>query len=152
MPHLALIRGRLKPFSCLISHNVRFLIIGSHAVNYHGVHRMINDLDIAVEPCKTNVHNLLAAIQDLDVRFRCDNIDELASPGMEFNLYPPHGYIHILNSIKGLTLQDAIAGAEIETIDGHEIPFISKADLIRSKEGLDDPKHKSDIEALRSIQ
>ena len=152
MPHLALIRGRLEPFSCLISHNVRFLIIGGHAVNYHGVYRMINDLDIAVEPCKTNVHNLLAAIQDLDVRLRCDNIDEMALGRIEFHLYPPYGYVHILNSIKGLTLQDAIARAEIETIDGHEIPFISKADLIKSKEGLDDPKHKSDVEALRSIQ
>src|SRR5262245_47948882 len=48
----------------LISHRVRFLIVGAHALAVHGRPRATQDLDLFVEPTVENARRLGAALAD----------------------------------------------------------------------------------------
>jgi hypothetical protein len=43
---------------------VEFVIVGAHALAFHGAPRFTGDLDILVRPTEENGHRLLAAIAD----------------------------------------------------------------------------------------
>ena len=40
--------------SCLIANQVRFVVVGAHALAVHGVPRATGDLDVWVEPTAAN--------------------------------------------------------------------------------------------------
>ncbi|MEK6544269.1 MAG: hypothetical protein AABZ44_07545, partial [Elusimicrobiota bacterium] len=57
-----------KDFADLIrtfnGHKVRFVIIGAHAVAFHGYARGTKDLDILIDPAPKNITRVLAALED----------------------------------------------------------------------------------------
>ncbi|MGD0530155.1 MAG: nucleotidyl transferase AbiEii/AbiGii toxin family protein, partial [Polyangiaceae bacterium] len=48
--------------SLLISHRVRFVLVGGHAVAGHGQPRLTEDLDVFVEPTLANSRRLRKAL------------------------------------------------------------------------------------------
>jgi hypothetical protein len=48
----------------LLSHRVRFVIVGAHALAAHGKPRFTGDIDVLVEPTKANATRVLAALAD----------------------------------------------------------------------------------------
>src|SRR2546423_932235 len=48
----------------LVSHRVRFLVVGAHALAAHGRPRATQDLDLFVEPTRANARRLGAALAD----------------------------------------------------------------------------------------
>jgi hypothetical protein len=46
----------------LLSHRVRFVIVGAHALAAHGKPRFTGDIDVFVEPTQANARRLLAAL------------------------------------------------------------------------------------------
>jgi hypothetical protein len=46
----------------LNSHDARYLIVGGHAVAYHGYPRMTGDIDFFVEVSEENAHKLIAVL------------------------------------------------------------------------------------------
>jgi len=48
--------------SLLLSHQVRFLVVGAHALAVHGRPRYTGDLDIFIDPTKANAKRLLLAL------------------------------------------------------------------------------------------
>jgi len=54
------VRDLLRAFC---AHDVRFLVIGAHAVGYWSQPRATGDLDLLVEPTAANGRNVLAALE-----------------------------------------------------------------------------------------
>jgi len=50
--------------SGLIAHRVRFVLVGGHAVAGHGEPRLTEDLDVFVEPTRSNAARLRRALVD----------------------------------------------------------------------------------------
>ena len=50
--------------SALISHRVRFVLVGGHAVSGHAEPRLTEDLDVFVERTPTNARRLRQALVD----------------------------------------------------------------------------------------
>ena len=50
--------------AALNAHGVRYLIVGAHAVAFHARPRATKDLDILIEPTRTNARRVLAASRD----------------------------------------------------------------------------------------
>jgi hypothetical protein len=62
----------------LRKHGVPFVIIGGHAVTYHGYVRTTEDVDIIFERTSESEESLLRALQELNARWIGDEIDPVS--------------------------------------------------------------------------
>jgi hypothetical protein len=65
----------------LISHHVRFVLVGSHAVAGHGEPRLTDDLDIFVDVSVTNAKKLRRVLLDFGFGQGAPSAEQLAQPG-----------------------------------------------------------------------
>ena len=66
----------MKIFDHLHEHSVSFVIIGGHAVNFHGYIRATEDADIIIEKTPENEENLLRALTEIHAHWITDTIDK----------------------------------------------------------------------------
>lgn len=137
--------------SLLLSHQVRFLVVGAHALAVHGVPRATGDLDVWVEPVEPNVDRLWRALTEfgapldaLDVRHA-----DFLTPEVVVQFGVPPRRIDILTSVSGLTFEEAWVDRHVQEVDGVEVPFLGRASLIRNKRASGRPKDLGDLDALR---
>lgn len=65
----------LRLFEVLTRHGVPFVVIGGHAVNFHGVLRATEDTDILWMRSPEAEAHLFRALQEIDAHFIGDEID-----------------------------------------------------------------------------
>jgi hypothetical protein len=135
----------------LNSANVEFLVIGAHAVGFYARPRMTEDIDLWVNPTPENAERLkdaLAAfgapIGDAGAKKFHEGTRDMIRLGV------PPNMVDILNfaSSKGFaeTWQDRVAGA----LDGVELFFPSRSDLIRMKREVGRPQDLADVARLEA--
>ncbi len=134
---------------------VKFLIIGGHAAIYYGVNRNTGDLDILIEPSKTNGEKLIKALSSLKLE-----IPDIKPEEFETNLVLSFGLepdaVDIMNYTPGITFEDVFNNAiEIEFND-LKVMIIDIRDLLKNKEALSRKGEKAhldkyDAEVLRKI-
>jgi predicted nucleotidyltransferase len=132
----------------LNSHRVEFVVVGGHAVAFHGYPRYTGDIDFFVRPELDNGHRILTAIQ----AFGFDNIeikaDDFASPDKIIQLGYPPNRIDLLTSISGCDFEE-VWSSRIETrLDGIPVSFIGKDALIKNKQASNRSKDLADVEKL----
>src|SRR5580765_2047505 len=118
----------------LNDNGVEYLLIGGHAVAYHGYVRPTQDLDIWIAISQQNAERVVAAIQAF---FGC-TLDGLA-PGWfldpeqvtRFGVRP--NLIEILARIDGGEFQTAYSHRVVGEFDGLRVNIISLADLKLNK-------------------
>jgi hypothetical protein len=135
----------------LIAREVRFLIVGGHAVSFHGYPRFTHDVDVVVLPEQGNARALLAALED----FGFGSVELQASDFLKPTtvvLGRPPEQIDIMTFIKGVDLGDAWERREVGTLDGIEVAFISRQDLIANKRAVGRPEDLADIARLSDGQ
>jgi len=60
--------------------------------------------------------------------------------------------VDIMMSIPGIRFEDAWKNREVVELDKVKIPFISRSDLIRSKEASGRPQDKIDVDRLKEAE
>ena len=65
---------------------VEFLIVGAHALAAHGLVRATKDLDVWVRPDVGNAERVFAALADFGAPLQDLTVDDLARPGLIFQL------------------------------------------------------------------
>lgn len=93
--------------SALISHRVRFVIVGGHAVAGHGEPRLTEDLDVFVERSAANARKLRQALIEFGFGNVAPTSTELARPRKVFMLGRKPWRIDILTSIDGVSFEQA---------------------------------------------
>lgn len=93
--------------SALISHRVRFVRVGGHAVAAHGEPRLTEDLDVFVERSPTNARRLRKALVEVGFGDVAPTASELARPHKVFMLGHKPWRIDILTSIDGVSFAQA---------------------------------------------
>jgi predicted nucleotidyltransferase len=129
---------------CLIAREVRFLVVGGHAVSFHGYPRFTHDIDVVVIPEPTNVEALLAALSDFGIESVALQVSDFLKPTTVVLGRPPD-QVDIMTFIKGVDLSDAWARREVGDLDGVEVAFISRRDLIANKRAVGRPEDLADI-------
>jgi len=134
-------------------HNVRMLMVGGGAVNFHGYQRSSADVDFWIETSKENLSHLLSALRkcgfDLEdfppaVYNQDQNISIKISPIAELEL--------ITRFNPGKTFEQAEKDAVPATVDGYPLArysVLSFEDLINSKTKAGRPKDLMDIQELK---
>jgi predicted nucleotidyltransferase len=135
-PMLLLENKDFREFIALLNSNaVRFLIVGGHAVTFHGCPRFTADLDLWVE---SDAENALRVNQSLK-GFGFGNLfkaDDFSKPGYAIQLGRPPYRIDILTSIQGVDFAKAYARRKTLKADGMKLPFIGLDELLVNKRAV----------------
>ena len=132
----------------LNARGVEFVIVGAHALAFHGAPRFTGDLDILVRPTEANAERVLRAIGEFG--FPIDNLSvaKIVSPRciIEMGVVPVQ--IHVMSQIDGVSWEEVWQGRETVTFGTHLVPFIGRQEFLRNKRAAGRPKDLADIAAL----
>jgi predicted nucleotidyltransferase len=129
-----------------------FVIVGGHAVAFHGHPRATKDLDVLVRADAGNatlVYRALAAfgapLADISVK----ETDFTTYDGVLQIGLPPRR-IDILNRASGITFDEAVASGETFQLDGRAIRVIGLRALIKNKIASGRDQDRADVKALEA--
>jgi hypothetical protein len=128
--------------------DARFLIVGAYAVTFHSRPRATGDLDIWVESTPGNAARVMQALRAFGAPLQDLKSDDLATPGVVYQIGVPPRRIDLLTSLTGLTFDEAWAGRITGPFGDLECPFIGRGELVRNKRALGRPRDLADLEML----
>ena len=135
--------------SLLISHQVKFVLIGGHAVGSHGKPRLTKDLDVFVAPTVVNARRLHAALVEFGFGAAAPPVAQLARPRQVFMLGVEPYRIDILTSIAGVMFAEAWASrVAVPFGRGRSLDIIGRETLIKNKLAAGRPQDLVDAAAL----
>ena len=127
---------------------VRYLLIGSYAVGYHGYPRATNDMDIWIAIDRGNAERVTAVLKEFgfDVPeltptlfLEKDRIVRMGNPPMR---------IEITTSISGVEFDECYSNRVTDTLDGVQVNIINLQDLKINKKAAGRWKDLADLENL----
>ena len=149
---MAKLQSDLKEFIALLnSQGVEYLVVGGHAVAFHGHPRFTGDIDFFVRTTSENAQRLLRVL-DL---FGFGSIgileNDLIEQGRVVSLGQPPNRIDILTSISGVAFESAWQARVQTVLDDQPVAFLGWNDLLKNKEASARQKDKADLEKLRAV-
>ncbi len=140
----------LREFIALLnSHSAEFVIVGGHAVAYHGYPRFTGDIDIFVRPTLENARTVFAALSDFGFGDVGIGLDDLTAAGQIVQLGLPPNRIDVLTGISGVDFDTVWRGRVDDELDGLPVSFIGLPELLINKRKSGRAKDLADIDALR---
>jgi hypothetical protein len=135
----------------LNANDVRFVIVGAHAVAFHARPRATKDLDLLVDPEEENARRLLRAIRQFfggaDLGY---TVADVTDPKWVIQLGVAPVRIDLLSSIEGLpSFEAAWRNRIVATFGTVPAAYLSIEDLMRAKEAAGRAQDKADLAALR---
>lgn len=134
----------------LVDARAEFVVLGGHAVAFHGHPRATKDLDILVRADQRNaerVYRALAAFGAPLASFEVTAADFASYDGVLQIGLPPRR-IDILNRADGITFDEAVAAGDAFEVDGHRIPVIGRDALLKNKRAAAREQDLADLAAL----
>ncbi|MEA2691187.1 MAG: hypothetical protein QOJ16_574 [Acidobacteriota bacterium] len=142
-------RDALDLLRTFIAHEVRFLLVGAHAVGFYAEPRATGDLDLLVEPTLENAARAYAALREFGAPLLDLAVEDLAYPGIVYQMgFAPYR-IDILTEISGVSFEEAFHDHGTAYLQSLEVPVIAHNALIRNKQATGRPKDLLDLDLLR---
>ena len=135
----------------LLSHGVKFMVIGGYAVTAHGYPRYTGDIDFFIEKSPENAEKIVRAIHEFFGPLPEVCSENFLDDTRMSQLGDPPYRIDILVKILGVTFEDAYLRREMLSLGGTDIPFIGFADLKLNKKATGRHKDLGDLEALERL-
>lgn len=129
-----------------------FVVLGGHAVAFHGHPRATKDLDILVRSQPGNaarVYQALAAYGAPLDSFAVSQ-DDFATYDGVLQIGVPPLRIDIINRADGISFDEAIASGDAFEVDGRRVPIIGREALLKNKRASGRAQDLADIQALQS--
>ncbi len=117
----------------LTVNDVEFVVVGAFALGRHGYVRATGDLDILFRPSPENVRRLTVALAAFGAPAPLTDPAGLLVPDTVTQLGVRPHRIDLLNSLSGVSLDEAFAGAVFSDIGGHHVPLLGLEELRRNK-------------------
>lgn len=136
----------------LNARGVEYLVVGGHAVAFHGYPRFTGDIDLLVQRSEDNARRIAAVLDDFG--FGADSALEeaLVQPDKILQLGRPPNRIDLLTSVSGVDYADAAERAITARLDGLEVRFPSLETLLRNKKASGRAKDLADVEELEKLR
>jgi len=131
---------------------VEFMIVGGHAVAFHGHPRATKDLDVFVRASPENAKRVLEALGAFGAPLNQLGVSasDFEREGTVVQLGVPPIRIDIITRIDGLSFDEALVGHEVMSVSERRIPVIGRAALVRNKLASGRSQDLADVEALTS--
>ncbi len=136
--------------ACLNERKVDYLLIGGHALAFHGWPRFTKDIDFWIRSGTENAARLLAALSDFG--FGKLDIDEtdISTPGKVIQLGVPPNRIDLVTAIDGLDFDSAWKRRVESEYEGERLLVIHREDLIKNKSATGREQDALDVKLLLS--
>jgi hypothetical protein len=147
-----LLQQDLREFIELLnSHGSEYLVVGGHAVAFHGHPRFTGDIDFLVRGSVANAERILRVLRAFGFGELALSPADFIKPGSVVQLGRPPNRIDLLTSISGVTFDDAWAGRVEGRLDGIPVFFLGLQALLENKLASGRPKDIADVAKLRAI-
>ncbi len=139
-------------FSALLAafnaENVDYLLIGGRAYSFHDQPRYTKDYDLWIRPTVENAARAFRALVNFGAPLDGVTAPDLIDPDAYFAMGVPPNRIDVLNTIEGITFDDAWPN-RVEGRHGDELMWVIGADdLITNKRAVGRPTDMIDVERL----
>ena len=149
---MAKLQSDLREFIALLnSHSVEYLIVGGHAVAFHGHPRFTGDIDFFVRATAANVEQLLAVLHAFGFGELGISVEDLLEPGRVVQLGHPPNRIDIMNSVSGVQFAEAWERRVRTIMDDQPVALIGWEDLLKNKRASGRQKDAADVEKLIAV-
>lgn len=171
MRHINLAQNEKTFLSLLNVNQVEYLVIGGHAVAYHGYLRPIADLDIWISIQRVNAQKIVSVLHSFGnglpteaetffempervIRigthpFRIEHFQN-GDRFIHLGIQPPQ--LEIMTSISGVEFSQCYANRVTDNLDGVYVNFISLSCLIDNKKASIRPKDADDYKHLIKVR
>jgi hypothetical protein len=129
---------------------VRYLVAGGAAVNLHGVARTTRDVDVLVPRDLANARRLLEALAELPYGMASE-IDPAELVRKPVTIIGDDPRVDVLTVAWTVRYEPAARSRSVRRIAGTRVPFLSLADLLRSKR-TGRPQDVADVEGLKNVR
>jgi len=133
---------------CLNARNVSAVIVGGHALAFHGRPRYTKDLDVFVEPSPANAERLLLALADFGFANVGLTPEDFARPGRIVQLGVAPNRVDLMTAIDGVTFAEAWAGRVAGHFGAQPVFYLGRNEFLRNKQAAGRPQDLADIDAL----
>lgn len=132
----------------LNSHQVEYLLIGGHAVGYHGYPRATADMDVWVAIHPQNAEKLVNALKEFGFGVPELSSDLFLKENQVVRMGVPPMRIEVLTTISGVDFRGCYAERIMDLIDGVEVSIINLKHLRANKKASGRHKDLDDLEHL----
>ncbi|WP_295791015.1 hypothetical protein [Mucilaginibacter sp.] len=131
-------------------HSVEYMVVGAHALAFHGRPRHTGDLDIWIKPSVENADKMVNVLKDFGFESLRLTKEDFLKENYVTQLGHPPLRIDILNAISGVNFEEAYAGRIIGHEEDLTISFINIHDFIANKMATGRAKDWGDIDLLNN--
>lgn len=136
----------------LISRKVEFIIVGGHAVAFHGHPRYTGDIDLFVRPTPANAARVMDVLHVFGFGGMAVSLEDLSKPGRTIQLGRPPNRIDLLTMISGVSFDQAWESRIQGDLGGQSVDYIGLDALIRNKNASGRDKDLLDIKQLEKLR
>lgn len=135
--------------ACFNAKSVKAIVVGGHALAFHGRPRFTKDLDVLVEPTHENAERVMEALTAFGFGSVGLTPDDFCEPGRIVQLGIAPNRIDLLTSIDGVTFEDAWAGRATGMFGAEPVAYLGRAEFLRNKRAAGRPQDLADIDAIQ---
>jgi hypothetical protein len=135
-------------FAAFNAAEVRYLVVGAHAVMHYARPRFTKDLDVWVDPARENAPRTHAALQAFGAPLDRVTSADFSDPEAVFQIGVAPNRIDVLMGVTGLTFPEAWSRRVPSTYGDIAIHLLAREDLIRNKRATGRPQDLEDLRAL----
>ena len=131
-----------------------FVVLGGHAVAFHGHPRATKDLDVLIRADAANAHRVFHALAAFGAPLGDFAVtpDDFATYDGVLQIGLPPRRVDILNRATGITFDEAIAAGDAFELEGRRMRVIGLAALLKNKRAAGRDQDVADVRALEAVR
>jgi hypothetical protein len=132
----------------LNAHRVDYLIVGAHALAYHGVPRFTGDMDIFINRSSENAQKILSALSEFGFGALGLTAEDFQTAEKIIQLGVPPVRIDLITSITAVSWEEANQGKQKGMYGDVSVCFLGRDHYLANKRAIGRKKDLADIETL----
>lgn len=132
----------------LLDNEVKFLIVGAYALAAYGYPRATGDFDIWIEASLENSKKILFSLASFGASISGLAANTFTEKDIIFQIGVAPRRIDLITHIDGVDFEDAYPSRKVIVMEGLNLPFISKENLIKNKKSTGRDKDILDAKHL----
>lgn len=134
--------------ACFNAREVKAIVVGGHALAFHGHPRFTKDLDVLVEASPGNARRILDALNDFGFGSVGLTVEDFSTAGRIVQLGVAPNRIDIMTAIDGVSFEEAWAGRAAGLFGAQRAHYLGRAEFLRNKRAAGRLQDLADIEAI----
>jgi len=136
---------------CLNDAKAKYLIVGAYAMAFYTEPRYTKDIDIWIEPSKTNGKKVYSALTKFGAPIKGLRMEDLEDPELVYQIGVAPMRIDIMMKIDGVGFDQAWKNRKRTKFGSQNVNILGIKDLIKNKKATDRPQDKIDLKYLQKI-